>query len=83
MISEVCKEYGGLIIIVIGVLLLIGAICRWKWTLDLTGQRTGEFKFVLLMYDLLGEKGSRIGMIIISILIVIGGVGLLFVTHRQ
>lgn len=69
------KEYGGLVIAAAGVLTLIGAIHRWKWTLDMTGQRSAKpFGFLTLLQDWFGEEGVRVGMIILSVIIIICGI---------
>ena len=57
--SNITPVNGGLIIITLGTLLLIGAIRRWKWIFDMTGQRDKGFNFLLLLYDLFGDKGLR------------------------
>ena len=68
----------GLMFIGIGLLFLIGAIRRWKWVLDMTGQRSSKpFGFLTLMQDFFGEDGVRIGMIIISIIIILSGIGMM------
>lgn len=75
--SNITPVNGGLIIIALGTLLLIGAIRRWKWIFDMTGQRDKEFNFLLLLYDLFGDKGLRVGMIITSIIFILGGIGMM------
>ena len=45
--SNITPTSGGLIIIALGVLLLIGAIRRWKWVFDMTGERNKGFNFLL------------------------------------
>lgn len=76
--SNITPTSGGLIIIALGALLLVGAICRWKWVFDMTGQRSAKpFGFLTLMQDFFGEDGVRIGMIIISIIIILGGIGIM------
>lgn len=59
--SNITPTSGGLIIIALGVLLLIGAIRRWKWVFDMTGERNKGFNFLLFLYDLFGDKGLRWG----------------------
>lgn len=75
--SGITSTNGGLIIIALGALLLIGAIRRWEWVFDMTGQRNKGFNFLLLLYDLFGDKGLRVGMIITSIIIILGGIGIM------
>lgn len=75
--SNITPVNGGLIIIALGTLLLIGAIRRWKWIFDMTGQRDKGFNFLLLLYDLFGDKGLRVGMIITSIIFILGGIGMM------
>lgn len=76
--SNLTPTSGGLIIIGIGIIFLIGAIRRWKWALDMTGQRSAKpFGFLTLMQDFFGEDGVRIGMIILSIILILGGIGIM------
>lgn len=75
--SNLTPTSGGVFIIALGTLLLIGAIRRWKWALDMTGQRNGEPNFLLWLYDVFGEKGLRIGMIIGNIFIILCGIGIM------
>lgn len=76
--SNITPTNGGLIVIGIGLLLLIGAIRRWKWALDMTGQRSAKpFGFLTLMQDFFGEDGVRVGVIIISTFIILGGIGIM------
>lgn len=75
--SNITPVNGGLIITALGALLLICAIRRWKWVFDMTGQRNKGFNFLLLLYDLFGDKGLRIGMIITSIIFILGGIGIM------
>ena len=58
--SNLTPTSGGLILIALGALVLIGAIRRWEWIFDMTGQRTGRFNFLLWLYDVFGEKGLRV-----------------------
>ena len=74
--SNITPTSGGLIIIALGVLLLIGAIRRWKWVFDMTGERNKGFNFLLFLYDLFGDKGLRVGVIITSVIIILGGIGI-------
>lgn len=74
--SNITPTNSGLILAAIGFLLLIGTVRRWKWALDMTGQRNGSFNILLLLYDLFGEKGLRVGVIILSIIIILGGIGI-------
>ena len=75
--SNLTPTSGGLILIALGALVLIGAIRRWEWIFDMTGQRTGRFNFLLWLYDVFGEKGLRVGMIITAIIIMLGGIGIM------
>lgn len=69
------KEYIWLIMAAVGALFFIGAYRRWKWVLDMTGQRSAHpFGFLTLMQDWFGEDGVRIGMMIMSVIIMICGV---------
>ena len=73
--SNLTPTSGGLIIVALGALTLVGAIRRWKWALDMTGRRSAKpFGFLTLMQDFFGEDGVRIGMIIISIITILGGI---------
>ncbi len=74
LFERIPKEYGGLVIAALGILLLVGAIRRWEWTLDMTGQKSGKpFGFLTLMHDFFGEAGVRVGVIIISVVFIVGG----------
>ena len=75
--SKMRPVSSGLIINAVGALLLIGAIRRWKWIFDMTGQRDKGFNFLLLLYYLFGDKGLRVGMIITSIIFILGGIGMM------
>lgn len=75
--SNLTPTSGGLILIALGALVLIGAIRRWEWVFDMTGQRNKGFNFLLFLYDLFGDKGLRVGMIITSIIIILGGIGIM------
>lgn len=76
------KEYVGLVFVAAGVLLLVGAICRWKWVLDMTGQKSNKpFAFLSLMHDWFGENGVRIGIMIMSVIIILCGL-VMFVLMR-
>lgn len=78
--SKLPKEYGGLVVAACGALFLIGAIRRWKWTLDMTGQRSAHpFGFLTLMQEWFGDEGVRVGTIIISVIILIGGIAMFVV----
>lgn len=73
------KESLGLLMVAAGVLLLVGAICRWKWVLDMTGEKSNKpWGFLSLMHDWFGENGVRIGIMIMSVLIIICGLALFF-----
>lgn len=72
------KETGGLAMIAAGLLLFIGAYRRWKWVLDMTGQRSAHpFGFLTLMQDWFGDAGVRIGIMIMSVLLILCGVVLM------
>lgn len=80
--AQLPKEYVGLVFVAAGVLLLVGAIRRWKWVLDMTGQKSNKpFVFLSVMHDWFGENGVRIGIIVISVLIIICGL-VMFVLMR-
>ena len=55
------------------------AIRRWKWVFDMTGERNKGFNFLLFLYDLFGDKGLRVGVIITSVIIILGGIGIMCV----
>ena len=65
--SNITPTSGGLIIIALGVLLLM------------TGERNKGFNFLLFLYDLFGDKGLRVGVIITSVIIILGGIGIMCV----
>lgn len=74
ILSKLPKEYIGLVIAAVGILFLVGAIRRWKWTLDMTGQRSAHpFGFLTLMQDWFGDNGVRIGVMIMSVILMICG----------
>lgn len=77
--TVIFRDYGGLLLIGLGIILLYGAIRRCKWAMDMTGQRTGRFNPLLLLYDLFGDNGLRIGLIITSIVVILSGIGLMVV----
>lgn len=80
--AKLPKEYAGLVFVAAGVLLLVGAICRWKWVLDMTGQKSNKpFAFLPVLHDWFGENGVRIGIMIMSVIIIICGV-VLFLLMR-
>ena len=72
--SNLTPTSGGVIHVALGALVLIGAIRRWEWIFDMTGQRNGRFNFLLWLYDVFGEKGLRVGLIINAIFIMRGGI---------
>lgn len=73
--AKLPKEYVGLVFVAAGVLLLVGAIRRWKWVLDMTGQKSNKpFAFLSLMHDWFGENGVRIGIMIMSVIVILCGV---------
>lgn len=83
-LAKLPKESAGLFLAATGVLLLIGAIRRWKWVLDMTGQRSAHpFGFLTLMQDWFGDNGVRIGMIIMSVILIICGMVLFFLYEAK
>ena len=82
LFGRISGEWAGLIIAGLGALLLIGALRRWKWTLDMTGQKSGKpFGFLTLMHDLFGEEGVRVGVIILAVVMVVYGLVLSFLAE--
>lgn len=71
-LSNLPKESAGLILVAFGVLMFVGAYRRWKWVLDMTGQRNSGF--LAFMGNWFGENGIRIGMMILSALVIVCGV---------
>lgn len=67
------KETGGVVAIAFGVLMLTGAIRRWKWVLEQPGIRW-KSGFLPFMYSWFGVEGVRIGIIITSVIIILCGV---------
>lgn len=75
-------EYIGLVFVLFGLIIFIGALLRWKWVLDMTGERSDKpFGFIILMYDWFGDNGVRAGLIILSILIIFCGLVLFILTE--
>lgn len=60
----------------VGVILLIGAIRRWEWVLQMQGTR--PFGSLYRLGHIWGEKGYRVGMILISVCIIACGFVLFF-----
>ena len=76
------KETGGLVFIAAGLLQFIGAYRRWKWMLDMTGERSAHpLGFLTLMQDLFGEDGVRIGIMIMGLILILCGVVLMAVAE--
>lgn len=74
LVESFPKEYAGLVIVAAGALFFIGACRRWKWVLDMTGQRSAHpFGFLTLMQNWLGDNGVRIGVMIMGAIIMICG----------
>ena len=63
-------------VLLFGIVMLIGAIQKWKWVLQMQGTR--PFGFLYWLGYLWGEKGYRVGMILLSIIIIICGLLLAF-----
>lgn len=77
--DRIPKEWSGLVIAGLGALLLVGALCRWKWVLDMTGQKSARpFGLLTLLHDLFGDEGVRIGTIVLSAIVVISGFAMFF-----
>ena len=74
--SSVPARYAMWLIVAFGVLILVGAICKWKWVLQMQGTR--PFGFLYWLGHLWGEKGYRVGMILLSIGIILCGLVLAF-----
>lgn len=75
LVESFPKEYVGLVIVAAGALFFIGACRRWKWVLDMTGQRWAHpFGFLTLMQDWFGDNGVRIGVMIMGAIIMVCGV---------
>lgn len=76
------REWSGLIVAGVGTLLLVGAICRWKWTLDMTGQKTARpFGFLTLLHDFFGDEGVRAGTIFLAAVLVACGLAMFFLVR--
>lgn len=54
--SNITPIGASLLLIAFGVLLIIRAISRWKWILDISGERK-RMNIRLLLYNLFGYKG--------------------------
>ena len=74
--SDIPAEYTVWLIPLFGIIMLIGAIQKWKWVLQMQGTR--PFGFLYWLGYLWGEKGYRVGMILLSIIIIICGLLLAF-----
>lgn len=64
-----------LLVIALGVVLLLGSILKWKWVLQTQGDR--PMGFLHWMYSLFGEKGYRIAMGFLSVMIILCGIAFL------
>ncbi|MCQ4874448.1 MULTISPECIES: immunity 17 family protein [Odoribacteraceae] len=64
----------------VGVILLIGAIRRWEWVLQMQGTR--PFGSLYRLGHIWGEKGYRVGMILISVCIIACGFVLFFLMRQ-
>lgn len=77
--DRIPREWSGLIVAGLGALLLVGALRRWKWALDMTGQKTGKpFGFLTLLHDFFGDEGVRAGTIFLAAMLVVCGLGMFF-----
>ena len=69
--SDIPAEYTVWLIPLFGIVMLIGAIQKWKWVLQMQGTRPFGFLYWLgYLY--------RVGMILLSIIIIICGLLLAF-----
>lgn len=64
------------LVVGVGVVLLVGAIRKWRWVLQMQGTR--PFGFLYWLGHVWGEKGYRVGMILVSVCIIACGVMLVF-----
>lgn len=79
LFDRIPEDWSGLVIAGLGALLLAGALRRWKWALDMTGQKTARpFGLLTLLHDLFGEAGVRFGMIVLSATITVSGLAMFF-----
>lgn len=77
--DRIPREWAGLVIAGLGALLLVGALRRWKWALDMTGQKSARpLGFLTLLHDLFGEEGVRAGTIFLASIMIACGVALFF-----
>ena len=74
--SDIPAAYTAWLISAFGGVMLVGAIQKWKWVLQMQGTR--PFGFLYWLGYLWGEKGYRVGMILLSIIIIICGLLLAF-----
>ena len=72
--SDIPAEYTVWLVPLFGIVMLVGAIQKWKWVLQMQGTR--PFGFLYWLGYLWGE--NRVGMILLSIIIIICGLLLAF-----
>lgn len=80
LVETLPKEYIWLIMSALGALFFTGACRRWKWVLDQPGIKW-KSGFLPLIYSWLGEKGVRIGVMIMSVIMMICGVVMFLLTR--
>jgi hypothetical protein len=68
-LGELARQYWYVIVGGIGVLLILGAVFKWKWALQHEGDR--PFVPLFWVFELFGAKGYRIAIGIIGAMIVI------------
>ena len=74
--SDIPAEYTVWLIPLFGIVMLIGAIQKWKWVLQM--QDTRSLDFLYWLGHLWEENGYRGGIILLSIIIIICGLMLAF-----
>lgn len=74
LFDKISKEYGDVIIAAVGILLLVGTIRRWNWTLNMIDRRSSKPRdFPTLMQDFLAITECAQAS---SVLIIVAGAGM-------
>lgn len=72
-ISVLLHEYWYVLIVCIGILLILGAVFKWKWVMETQGGR--PLGFLSWIEYLFGETGYRIAMALIGGMLIVFAIG--------
>jgi ABC-type multidrug transport system permease subunit len=67
--SELISQYWYVLVGGIGILLILGAVFKWKWAMQREGDR--PLGFMSWIYTLFGETGYRIAIGVAGVLLVV------------